>query len=114
MSTNFNLFQINVFCCSRRRHSNHGITELETASDPDTASDTSSEFEIVQPVYPVFSRARLRWIRAILAAALRQRIVKAFNSLTRITKRNKAIGAPDAAASRLWSSTGRWLNSHKL
>ena len=87
---------------------------LETASDTDSLSD----FELVQqsptPVHPVLSRAKLRWVRAVLAAIIRQKIVRAYNALTRLTKRNKSLGDPNPVASRLWGQTGNWLNRHKL
>ena len=110
----FNFLQINFLCCSRR-NSNRDRTAAGTASDLDTASDTFSDFEVVQPAPPQqHSRARLRWIRAILAAIVRQRIVRAFVQLQKITKRNKAIGVADPVASRLWGQTGHWLQRHKL
>ena len=108
----FNFIQLNFVCCSRRRrHSNHD----NEATVSDTVSDTFSDFELVIPATPpTLSRARLRWVRAILAAIVRQRIVRAFKLLTRQTKHNKAIGVPDPVASRLWGQTGNWLQRHKL
>ena len=97
------------------------ILEAETTPAFDILSsdltDTFSDFEVVQlsaSVNPTLSRAKLRWVRATLAAILRQRVVKAFKQLTRRTKHNKAIGVPDPAVSRLWGQTGNWLKSHKL
>ena len=133
----FNFIQINFTCCSRR---NRGLRNrdcpvaLETASDTlnigttssafdrfnTDISDTYSDFELVQSAtpqsvrYPTLSRAKLRWVRATLAAVLRQRVVKAYNQLTRRTKHNKVIGVPDPAVSRLWGQTGNWLQRHKL
>ena len=114
MSTSFNFLQINIFCCNRRKRSDQTVSD-ETASDIGTFSD----FELVhsatsQPLQPVYSRAKLRWVRATLAAILRQRVVKAFNQLGKITRHNKAIGVPDPAVSRLWGQTGNWLKNHKL
>ena len=111
----FNFIQISFVCCGRRNRRNNGpVSEPETASDIDTFSD----FELIQSAtprqYPTLSRARLRWVRAILAAILRQRIVRAYNQLSKITKRNKAIGVPNPAVSRLWGQTGNWLQRHKL
>ncbi len=121
----FNFIQLNFVCCSRRRrHSNHDSeTTSNRASEPafdrlsTDISDTFSDFEIVQSrpgANPTLSRAKLRWVRATLAAILRQRVVKAFSQLTRRTKHNKSIGAPDPAVSRLWGQTGNWLKKHKL
>ena len=138
MSTSFNLLQVNIFCCNRRRPINqfpsgnqasHGIAESETVSLASgrtdrldilrtDISDTFSDFEVIQfptpSANPTLSRAKLRWVRATLAAVLRQRVVKAYNQLTRKTKHNKAIGVPDPAVSRLWGQTGNWLRNHKL
>ena len=103
-----NFLQVNIFCCSRRqRHKSRTILESEAVSD------TFSEFELVQSRYPL-SKARLRWIKAILAAIIRQKVVRAWTRLGQITKRNKAINTPDPAVSRLWGKTGHWLQKHKL
>jgi hypothetical protein len=121
---NFSVFQINIFCCNRRRPSEtvslaSGRTDRLDILRTDI-SDTFSDFELVQSttpsasVNPKLSRAKLRWVRATLAAVLRQRVVKAYNQLTRRTKHNKAIGVPDPVASRLWGQTGNWLQRHKL
>ena len=122
----FSFLQVNFYCCSRRRRSDQP-TSSRTTFDSETAtafdrfntdiSDTFSDFEVVQSpasVNPTLSRAKLRWVRATLAAVLRQRVVKAYNQLTRRTKYNKAIGLPDPAVSRLWGQTGNWLRNHKL
>ena len=107
-SISFNLLQVNIFCCSRRhRH------ESRTALESEAASDTFSEFELVTSRYP-WNRARLRWIKAILAAIIRQKVVRAWTRLGQIAKRNKAINTPDPAVSRLWGKTGHWLQRHKL
>jgi hypothetical protein len=107
-STSFNFLQVNIFCCSRRqRH------ESRTTLESDAASDTSTEFELVQSRSPL-SKARLRWIKAILAAIIRRKVVRAWTRLGLIAKRNKAINRPDPAVSRLWGKTGHWLQRHKL
>ena len=115
--------QINFSCCGRRnRRINRTTSESDTVPNTfsDTASDTLeidslSDFELIQPVpSPTLSRAKLRWVRATLAAILRQRVVRAYNQLTKLTKRNKAIGVPDPAVSRLWGQTANWLKNHKL
>ena len=77
------------------------------------ASDTSTEFELVQSRKP-WNRARLLWIKAILAAIIRQRILRAWVQLGQIAKKNKAANKPDPAVSRLWGQTGHWLQKHKL
>ena len=115
----FYFIQLNFVCCTRRRrHSNHDNETTSDIAERDTASDNFSDFELVQsspsPVRPVLSSAKLRWVRAVLAAILRQKIVRAYNALTRLTKRNKAIGVPNPVASRLWGQTGNWLQRHKL
>ena len=127
----FSFIQVNFICCSRRnRHRDcPDILEPDIASETTSSafdrfrtdiSDTYSDFELVQSAtpqsvrYPTLSRAKLRWVRATLAAVLRQRVVKAYNQLTRRTKHNKAIGVPDPAVSRLWGQTGNWLRNHKL
>ena len=130
MSTSFNFIQFNIFCCSRRNRDDRselGTLNRDTVSstlNSETASDTLeiysfSDFELIQPsstssVHPGFSRAKLRWVKAVIAAIIRQKIVRAYNALTRLTKRNKAIGVPDPVASRLWGQTGNWLQRHKL
>jgi hypothetical protein len=126
----FNFIQFNFECCSRRRrHCNRDTAATGTTLDSETVapafdllrtdiSDTFSDFEVIQfptpSANPTLSRAKLRWVRATLAAILRQRVVKAYNQLTRKTKHNKAIGVPDPAVSRLWGQTGNWLRNHKL
>ena len=129
-ATSFSFLQINISCCSRR-HRGRDAAASDSAEDSETTasafdrfrtdiSDTYSDFELVQSatpsasVNPTLSRAKLRWVRATLAAVLRQRVVKAYNQLTRRTKHNKAIGVPDSAVSRLWGQTGNWLRNHKL
>jgi hypothetical protein len=76
-------------------------------------SDTSSEFELLQHRYP-YNKAKLRWVRATLAIVIRRKISKAFGQLAQQCKQNRAIGAPDPVASKLWSDTGRWLQRHQL
>ena len=117
-SVSFNFVQLNFVCCSRRNRNRDcsvvSETEPATASEPDSFSD----FELVHPTnsqrYPRLSRARLRWVRAIFAAILRQKICKAFIQLQKLTKRNKKLGVSDPVASRLWGQTGHWLQRHKL
>ena len=105
-----NIFQINLYCCHRRRRSDRPALGLFGS---EAASDTSTEFELVESPNP-FRRARLRWIKAILAAIIRQKVVRAWIRLGQIAKRNKAIDTPDPAVSRLWGKTGHWLQRHKL
>ena len=105
-----NIFQINLYCCHRRRRSDRAALGL---FESETASDTFSEFELVTSRYP-WNRARLRWIKAILAAIIRQRILRAWVQLGQIAKRNKAANTPDPTVSRLWGQTGHWLQKHKL
>ena len=128
----FNFIQFNFECCSRRRrHCNRDTAATGTTLDSEAVapafdllrtdiSDTFSDFELVQSATPqpvrhsTLSRAKLRWVRATLAADLRQRVVKAYNQLTKRTKHNKAIGVPDPAVSRLWGQTGNCLRNHNL
>ena len=107
----FNFIQLNLICCSRRNR-DRGNT---IAFDTETASDTFSDFELVHSAIPrPYSRARLRWVRAIFAAILRRKLARAFVELGKVVKRNKAIGRPDQHTNKLWSDTGRWLQQHKL